>query len=153
MRPILVRPDEGREVCAFGDTIVFKLVGEQTGNAVTIGLAVTPPGGGPPLHIHHRDDEIFIMQSGDLEVWVDDAWQKAPPGSVVFLPKGVPHMFRNAGTEPSRHWVIVGPSGFETFFSQCGEVFAAGGPPDFGKIKAACADHGYEILEKPPVPH
>src|SRR5512134_1294568 len=115
MRPIIVRPGEGREVSAFGDTIVFKLVGDQTGNEVTIGQAVTPPGGGPPLHVHHNDHEIFIMESGDIEVFVDEEWQKAPAGSVVFLPKGVPHKFRNAGSVPSRHWVIVAPSGFEAF--------------------------------------
>jgi len=153
MQPIIVQPGEGKEVCAFGDTVVFKLVGEQTGSDVVIGLAITPPGNGPPLHVHHNDHEIFIMESGDIEVNVLGQWKKAPPGSVVFLPKGVPHQFRNAGQTPSRHWVICTPSGFETFFERCAAIYAQGGPPDMGQIMQACADHGMEILGPPPGPH
>jgi len=153
MQPIIVHPGEGHEVTAFGDTIVFKLVGGQTGNDLTLGLVITPPGGGPPPHVHHHDHEIFIMDSGDIEVNVGGEWKKSPPGSVVFLPKGVPHTFRNAGDTPSRHWAIVTPSGFETFFERCAGIFAEGGPPDIEKVMAACADHGLEILGPPPGRH
>ncbi len=150
MQPLIVKPGEGKEVTAFGDTILFKIVGEQTGNSITIGLVTTPPGAGPPLHVHHRDHEIFITESGDLEMNVHGEWKKAPPGSVVFLPKDVPHQFRNAGETPSRMWVIALPSGFETFFETVATEFTSGGPPDMGRILAICADHGLEILGPPP---
>ena len=150
MEPIIVQPGEGHEVTAFGDTIVFKLVGGQTGNEITIGMAITPPGNGPPLHVHHREHEIFIIESGDLEMNVGGVWKKAPPGSVVFLPKDVPHQFRNVGATPSRHWVIVTPSGFEGFFERAAAVFAEPGPPDMGRVLQAAADYGMEVLGPPP---
>ena len=153
MQPIIVQPGEGKEVRAFGDTIVFKVVGSQTNDGITIGMAVTPPGGGPPLHVHRREDEIFLIVSGDLEMNVLGEWKKALPGSVVFLPRDVPHQFRNVGSEPSHHWVICTPSGFEGFYEKCGEVFAKGGPPDMGRILEICAEHGAEIVGPPPGAH
>jgi len=153
MHPIIVQPGEGKAVTAFGDTVVFKLVGGQTGNEITIGLVITPPGGGPPLHVHHRDHEIFIIESGDLEMNVAGEWKKSPPGSVVFLPKDIPHQFRNAGATPARHWVILTPSGFEHFFERAAAIFAADRPPDMARIVEAAADHGLELLGPPPGSH
>lgn len=153
MQPIIVLPEEGKQLTAFGDTIVFKVVGEQTGNDVTIGLAITPPGGGPPLHLHRREHEIFIIQSGDLEMNVLGEWKKAPPGSVVFLPKDVPHQFRNVGSEPSRHWVICAPSGFENFFERASGIFVEPGPPDIERIVRVAGEYGMEVLGPPPGQH
>ncbi len=154
MQPIIVQPHEGQELKAFGDTILFKVVGGQTGNDITIGMAITPPGGGPPLHFHRREHEVFIIESGDLEMNIGGEWKKAPPGSVVFLPKDVPHQFRNIGDVPSRHWVIASPGGgFETFYEKAAAVFAEAGPPDMERILKAAADHGMEIVGPPPGSH
>ena len=149
MQPIIVQPGEGKELCAFGDTVVFKLVGAQTGNDISLGMVMTPPGGGPPLHVHHREHEIFIIESGDLEMNVRGEWKKAPPGSVVFLPKDVPHQFRNVGDATSRHWVICTPGGFESFYEKCAEIFAAGGPPDMERIVGAATEYGMELVGPP----
>ncbi len=153
MRPLIVTPEEGKTVHAFGDTITFKMIGEQCGNDLSIGHATVPPGGGPPLHIHHREHEVFLTISGDLEALVDGEWRKAPPGSVVFLPRDVPHQFRNAGDTPSTHWVICSPGGgFEKFFERAAEIWAMPGPPDFGLIKQAAEEHGMELVGRPPEP-
>lgn len=34
------------------------LRGEQTGNMISIMWETTPPGGGPPLHAHSREEEL-----------------------------------------------------------------------------------------------
>jgi cupin domain len=54
-----------------------------------------PPvsGFGPPLHIHHREDEAFYLLDGAMQVVCgEDRWE-AGPGSLVMLPRGVPHAF------------------------------------------------------------
>jgi len=151
MKPIIIPPAEGNAVSAFGDTIVFKLVGSQTGQGITIGRCTTAPGGGPPLHIHQREDEIFIIESGDIEVSTgENVWQKVAPGSVVYLPKGHQHQFRNAGDTPAHFWLIASPSGFEDFYERCSAIFNAGGPPDFGKILQVAGEHGMQIVGPPP---
>jgi quercetin dioxygenase-like cupin family protein len=142
---VVITPDAGRNFTAFGSTARFKLEGTHTAGRLCLGLAETPPGGGPPAHVHHTDDELFIVVEGQLEVWSDAGWMAAPAGSVVYLPRGSRHTFRNAGATPSRHWVLTTPSGFDEFYRSAAEIFA-GGAPDFQKLGALAAKHGYEFL-------
>lgn len=147
---VIVAPGEGERLEAFGDTIEVKLSGAQTGGALAAGLASTPPGGGPPLHRHGREDELFLTVEGRFRFWVDGAWREAEPGSAVFLPRGVVHTFQNAGDTPARAWILTTPSGFESFFGQCAAEFARGGEPDMGRLVGICEAHGIEILGPPP---
>jgi quercetin dioxygenase-like cupin family protein len=143
---IVVPPDGGRPVTAFGSTTVFKLEGQQTNGGFCLGFATTPPGAGPPPHVHRRDDELFIVLDGELSFQTSRGWIAAPQGSVVFAPRNAPHTFRNNGSTPSRHVVIALPSGFDEFYARSAEVFAAGGPPDVARLRAIAGEYGYEFL-------
>ena len=145
---VVIPPDGGESIGAFGSDILFKLEGTNTGGRLCLGLATTPPGGGPPLHVHHTDDELFIVVEGTLEVRSGSEWIPARAGSVVYLPRGVPHTFRNSGNTPSRHWVLTAPSGFEEFYRGASTILAAGTPPDFTALQALAAEHGYEFLPR-----
>lgn len=132
---------------AFGDTLQVKLSGDDTNGSLAVALAATPPGHGPPPHIHHNEDELFIILEGSFKFLGNDGWSgPVGPGTVVYTPRGVRHTFQNAGTEVGRHWVLATPSGFERFFGQCAEVFAAGQPPDMQRILAICGEHGLEFV-------
>src|SRR4051812_19374328 len=89
-----VAPSEGKEVCAFGNTITFKLGQEDTGGALSLGFTLVPPGNGPPLHVHHSDDEIFIVTKGEFQYTAEGETRECGPGSVVYLPKGCVHSFK-----------------------------------------------------------
>lgn len=43
----------------FGQEIYIKVTGGQTGGAWSMIEQTTPPGGGPPVHCHTREDEAF----------------------------------------------------------------------------------------------
>jgi mannose-6-phosphate isomerase-like protein (cupin superfamily) len=145
---VVIPPDGGENIGAFGSDIQFKLGGTNTDGGFCLGLAATPPGGGPPLHVHHTDDELFIVVEGTLEVQSGSEWIPARAGSVVYLPRGVPHTFRNSGNTPSRHWVLTAPSGFEEFYRSAAKIFAAGTPPDFAALQALATKHGYQFLTR-----
>lgn len=50
---------------AFGNEILFKLTTENTGGRLSLGLATVPAGkGGPPPHIHHHGEEVFLVLEG-----------------------------------------------------------------------------------------
>lgn len=140
--PIIMAPHDGETVHAFGSRIDFKLTGDDTGGAFVLGLATIPPGGGPPPHVQHDEDELFIIVEGRYSFLVEGAWREAEPGAVVFVPRGAPHTFRNVGDVPARHWVLNTPGGFEHFFRKAAAVFAAGGPPDFAALARIAAEHG-----------
>jgi hypothetical protein len=54
------------------------------------------------------------------------------------------HAFWNAGDEPARLLELISPSGFESYFADLGEVFAAG-PPDPEKLGAVAAKYDLAV--------
>jgi hypothetical protein len=66
--PILLRPDEGKVLDVQTEVLTIKVAGEDTDGAYTIIQEVSPPSGGPALHLHHREDEAFSCACGNREV-------------------------------------------------------------------------------------
>lgn len=124
------------------------LSAEQTGGAMSIVDSLSPVGSSPPRHIHHAEDETFVMLSGTCKVWIDGKETVAGPGESVFIPRGTEHTFKVVGNEPSRHLVILTPGGFEGFFSD----MAAGQfaiPDDMPSIEESASRHNMAFTGPP----
>ena len=144
--PSMVELENGLVVHAFGEKVVFHLTGEQTGGNLTLWTEFVPPQGGPPPHYHRNEDEWFVVQEGSFEFLVDGNWKPLAPGGTLYLPKNAVHTFKNVGETEGRLLVATSPSGFETFFSQCAEVFQSPEGPDMGKIVAIAEEHGIHFM-------
>lgn len=94
------------------------LASEASGGAMSIVDSVTPPGSGPPRHVHHDADEVFVMLSGDALFWLEGEQFTRGPGETAFVPRGREHTFCIVSDTPSRHLVILTPGGFEGFFAE-----------------------------------
>jgi quercetin dioxygenase-like cupin family protein len=140
--PALVLPGEARGLHAFGDEIFVHLGGAETGGNYTMFTDITPPGGGPPPHYHDNEDEWFFPLEGRVEFFLDGSWRELPPQSLVFIPRGTVHTFRNCGDTPLKMLVHTAPAGFEIFFRRCAAEFAKPGPPDMQRIMEISAEHG-----------
>ncbi len=57
----------------------------------------------------HTEDEIYVVMAGRAVVRVDDEDAPVGPGSVVFVPAGVPHRFHTI-QEELRILVVFGPA-------------------------------------------
>ncbi|MBA3963235.1 MAG: dihydrofolate reductase family protein [Chthoniobacterales bacterium] len=68
----IARPDDGKTLHAFGDTLQIKLSGDVTNGGLTLGLGSTPQGHGLPPHIHHHEEELFIVLEGGIRFLRDD---------------------------------------------------------------------------------
>jgi quercetin dioxygenase-like cupin family protein len=145
-KPLISQPGVGQVLSAFGNNLTVMLGGEQTGGMFAVMLEETPPGGGPPLHVHSHEDEIFLVVEGRISYFVEECWIEVAPGGLVYLPKGVAHRYQNVGATPSRHWILTMPSGFETFFERCAEEFARSGSPDMPRVNQIHREHGIELL-------
>jgi uncharacterized cupin superfamily protein len=50
-----------------GELLTFKIGGQDADGAFAFVEEVTPPQGGPPPHLHTREDETFYVLEGELE--------------------------------------------------------------------------------------
>jgi quercetin dioxygenase-like cupin family protein len=146
LKPIIVQPGGGKDLHAFGNVVSVLIAGDQTNDSLAVMFDTTPPGGGPPPHIHANEDELFLVVEGQISYSVDGQWTEVGVGGAVYLPKGIVHCYRNVGTTHSRHWVITCPAGFEKCFARCAEEFAKSGGPDMSRIIQISREHGIEIL-------
>ncbi len=138
-----------RSVTWQGTRYDFLVTAAESGGAVGVFEDRTPPGEGPPLHVHHREDEIFHIREGRFRMWCADRSWDVGPGETVFLPRGVPHTFRNIGDAPGRKLVVVTPGGFERMFVDAARRGLTI-PTDIGAFVALAAEYGAEILGPPP---
>lgn len=148
--PIHVASDDGRKFWLVGDLITLKMVGSDTDGAFALVEEVTPPQGGPPPHIHTREDETFYVLEGELEFVIGGRALLATAGSVVYGPKGIPHAFRNVGTTPSKMVVFIAPAGFERMLEEVGELATDAssppeGLPDIERLVALNQKYGVDI--------
>jgi len=72
-----------------------------------------PPRFIAPLHLHHNDDEAWYVLEGTLCVRVGDKDVEAKAGSAVFVPRGTPHTYWNAGPGLLRYLLVMTPRIFE----------------------------------------
>ena len=91
---------------------------QDTGGAMSIIDSVSPPGSGPPRHVHHDADEAFVVLTGDVEFWLEGERLICGPGQSAFIPRGKEHTFRIVSDIPCRHLLVLTPSGFEGFFGE-----------------------------------
>jgi quercetin dioxygenase-like cupin family protein len=116
---LLHRPaGTGRSYWGPGDRYTFLVTGEESGGAYFAMEAFVPPGGGPPPHIHRREDETFYVLEGTCTFRLGDQTVVAAAGDFVNVPRGLVHGFRNAGTETARMILTFTPSGIERFFEE-----------------------------------
>jgi mannose-6-phosphate isomerase-like protein (cupin superfamily) len=117
-RGYVVGPGEG--VPGQGPDV--KASGRSTGGSLTVIEATID--GGPPRHTHTREDESFYVLTGTLDVECGNDRFRAGPGSFVFLPRNVPHVFRSAGG-PATALLIVTPGGLDDYFAELSAALAA----------------------------
>lgn len=131
-----------------GEKIHVLLSAQETGGAFALFMEEVPPQAGPPLHIHHREDETFYVLEGELVVQLGEERIIVPAGCAAFLPRGVPHTFTNRGAEIARALVALTPGGLERFFAEV-EPLVAGVEPEMPAVLAIAAKYGIKAVGPP----
>ena len=122
-----MRSDEERHV---GGSAVGGDQGDGSGHRGTLDrVDVTdPPGVEAPLHVHHREDEAFLVLEGDVTIEVGGKTIEANAGDFVFGPRDIPHRY-TVGDSGSRMLFILTPGGFEDLSERRATPLAADAPP------------------------
>jgi len=131
-----------------GIPLVIRLHGRDTCGVVSAVESHDVPGGGPPPHIHHSEDETFQILEGNFEWTVGGKTFIAQKGATIFAPHGIPHTYRYLGQKPGQLKCVITPAGFEEFFEEVGAL----SPQQQQDIPSSDRDHkefGLEILPSP----
>ncbi len=128
--PLHIPSGSTREWDILGDRVRCLLGGEQTGGAFALFHLTTPPGLGPPMHLHTREDETFHILEGEYEFVIEGRPITARPGDTLIAPRHTPHRFTNSSRHDSRMLVQVTPAGFEHFFAAVADQIGTRVPPD-----------------------
>jgi mannose-6-phosphate isomerase-like protein (cupin superfamily) len=130
---LLLEPDGGERLRFLGNSHMrLKIDGTDTGDALSFYEYVSEPGvTGPPQHIHHGHDETFYIVDGTYEFTFGTEQVTAGPGAFLFVPRGRPHTFRNAGTESGRFVGTFAPARFAEYFRELADIIErTGAPPE-----------------------
>jgi len=151
-----VSPNGGAAFSLVGDVYRFLATGEQTGGVYTLVEARVLPGGGPPPHVHRREDEAFFILEGEMTFQIGDEKITAKPGTFLQGPRDIPHTYKNEGRSPVRMLVYVMPPGFENFVKEAAKplpTFDSAPMPvaaeDIQKLMTIVLKYGIEILPPP----
>lgn len=91
---------------------------------------VSEPGvPGAPQHIHHGHDETFYVADGTYEFTIGREATALSRGGFVFVPRGTPHSFRNAGSTAGCLVGTFTPARFANYFRELAALIAADGAP------------------------
>ena len=122
MKPIQIPDQGGKPVNILGISMLIRVHGHDTNGTVAVVESHDVPGGGPPPHIHHREDETFQILEGEYEWTVGGKTFVAKKGATVFAPRGIPHTYRYVGQPPGKLMCVITPAGFEGFFDEIGAL-------------------------------
>lgn len=90
--------------------------------------------GGPPLHIHLHQDEIFFILEGNYLFQVGEEKHTLSVGDSIFLPRQVPHTFAQL-TDTGKMLFFFQPSGkMEDYFRVLGSLTGQPSPQEGAKI-------------------
>lgn len=115
-KPVFMPAAKATLASVFGGDIYLTMPHNCCHAGLSIFEDVRRPGGGPPLHVHHREDEFFRIANGHFRLRVGEETFEAGPGDTFFLPRDIPHSFVNSGDTVGRIVCICQPGGFEQLF-------------------------------------
>lgn len=118
--PVVHQAGAGDHVVQMRVCITVKLPASSAEDGRVSAAEFWPAQFGPPLHIHHAEDEILQILEGTVRLVCGETDSIVGPGGFAYLPRGVPHTFWVQGETPARMLAIFTPGGIEKLFVDSG---------------------------------
>jgi mannose-6-phosphate isomerase-like protein (cupin superfamily) len=124
----VLAPEEGKRIQVPGGSIVLKTVGTGApGDHDVIEIMIEPGSSGPHPHVHRKFEHLFYVLEGEFAFLVgDEQYMRLGPGSLIHVPPGTVHDFRNSGSVPARQLHVSSPSGHYRYFEDMGALVSEG---------------------------
>jgi mannose-6-phosphate isomerase-like protein (cupin superfamily) len=147
--PGATRP--GKNILLRGTSISVKVSGDDNGGGFALFEVPAGPASGPPVHLHHVENECFYVLEGQLKVYVGTELIILETGGSIYLPRMIPHTWQTVGQRPARFLSLAQPAGrLEAYLVALSALFRQGNP-DSASMKALFEEYGMEMAG-PPLP-
>ena len=145
--------EDGEAHWWWGWLAVIKLTGEQTNGGLTVVELTIPPERMCPPHVHHREEETFLVLEGSATYHIGEQAIEDGAGEFVVGPRDVPHSFK-VGEHGARVLFLLTPSGLEGLIREQSAPATqrtlppAGAvpPPDLDRMRQIAVKYGCELL-------
>lgn len=135
-----------------GSTVSVLLDGAATAGQLMVLHTVLQRGDGAPVHVHSREDEVFVLLQGSATFWVGDERRQLQDRGVAWLPRDLAHTYR-ADADDTHLLTICTPGGLEGFFRSAGHDRSLPKPDGWAltpqSMTAALDAHGGRIVGPP----
>ena len=109
-----------------------------------------------PLHLHHNEDEVFVLLEGRLRIDVGGQTRHLEAGQAAVAPKGVPHAFL-VESETARLLTVTRGHDFETMLRTASRPAPEPGLPPrtmptpemVAALADTCRRHNIDLLGPP----
>jgi len=145
---VLARDEGLRLYSGPGRDLIFKVTGEDTGGAFDYFIVEVAPKGGPPLHVHHKQEETIHVLKGQYKIQIGEEIFRCKEGGFAYLPSNVPHAFVNLTDERGEIIVVYTPGGGHKFYEEFGPM-ARSSPPDPKVLGPLFAKYDMTLLGPP----
>lgn len=136
IKPQIIKIEQAEALRPFGIDMKIMMPAALTGGNFSALVAEVKPGEGPPPHLHRDREEYFFVLEGRYQLEVDGRETTIEPGTLVFVPRGTVHAFKNIGVTTGRllEWTIPGSN--DPYFRAVHEMEAGSGfdPERFAEI-------------------
>ena len=130
-----------------GRSFALKLLGRDTGESVMLFEETLPAGTSSLYHLHRDSDEVAWVLEGEFTFKIGDEVSKGGPGTCAFMPRHVPHAWKNTGSETGRVLFLYTPADAGRLI----EALAHGRPANEAEHAKLFERHHWEVVGPNPL--
>jgi quercetin dioxygenase-like cupin family protein len=146
---LVIPPGGGKRLdgTAPGRFFDLKLLGGETGQSIMLFEETLPAGTKSLYHLHRDSGEVAWVIAGEFSFKIGEEVTKGGPGTCAFMPRNVPHAWKNIGSATGRVVFLYTPAAAGGFIEELLERR----PQTPEEIQALCDRHHWEILGPNPL--
>ena len=93
-----------------GRAFALKLLGRETDGSIMMFEETLPAGTTSLHHLHYDSDEVAWVLEGEFAFQIGDDVTTGGPGTCAFMPRNIPHAWKNIGSETGRVLFLYTPA-------------------------------------------
>jgi quercetin dioxygenase-like cupin family protein len=130
-----------------GRSFAIKLLGRDTGDSIMMFEETLPPGTASLHHLHKDSDEVAWVLEGQFTFMIGDLVSSGGPGTCAFMPREVPHAWKNTGSGTGRVLFLYTPAAAGGLI----EELAEHRPADEAGHRALFERHHWQVVGPNPL--